>query len=176
MRPEDILLRTPAGVYCKIVYPATPEGGATTMTVKVLTTRFVEVAKPKRNGTGDVVRAEYPDAACPGLHLIVQPSGSRSWAFRHRRREDRKNVKLTIGKADEDGLSLAAARHAAAAIRHRLERGVAPITSLTSLTRESPEGGGEKIETAVAAFLERHVRRKNRASSARGSPAVDSAS
>ena len=48
------------------------------MAVKVLTTRFVEAAKPKRNGAGDVVRAEYPDAACPGLHLVVQPSGSRS--------------------------------------------------------------------------------------------------
>jgi integrase len=127
----------------------------------VLTARFVAVAKPKRNSTGKV-RSEYPDAACPGLHLIVQPSGSRSWAFRYRRRTDRKSVKLTIGKAGEGGLSLAAARHAAAAARHRLDQGVAPVTPVTGETG----GGGDKIETAVAAFLELHARRKTRPSTA----------
>src|SRR5262245_26423127 len=96
----------------------------------VLTTRFVAAAKPKRDGAGDAVRAEYPDAACPGLHLVVQPTGTRSWAFRFRRRIDRKSVKLTIGKAGEGGLSLAAARHAAAAHRHRLERR-GDVTSVT---------------------------------------------
>jgi hypothetical protein len=141
------------------------------MAVTVLTTRFVEAAKPKRNSSGDVVRAEYPDAACPGLHLVVQPSSMRSWAFRYRRRADRKSVKLTIGKAGEDGLSLAAARHAAAALRHRLERGAPPVTAVTAVMGES-EGSAEKIETAVAAFLERHVRRKNRASTARATEGI----
>src|SRR5215813_9356432 len=137
----------------------------------VLTTRFVAAAKPKRNGAGDTVRAEYPDAACPGLHLVVQPTGTRSWAFRFRRRTDRKSVKLTLGKAGEGGLSLAAARHAAAAIRHRLEQGVAPVMPVTAVTAES--GGGEdKIEAAVAAFLERHVHRKNRASTARATEGI----
>jgi hypothetical protein len=111
------------------------------MVVKVLTTRFVEAAKPKRNSAGDVVRAEYPDAACPGLHLVVQPSDTRSFAFRYRRRADRKSVKLTIGKAGKGGLSLAAARHAAASIRHRLERGAPPVTPVTLVTPESGEGG-----------------------------------
>src|SRR5215471_5689560 len=138
------------------------------MAVRVLTTRFVEAAKPKRNSNGDVVRAEYPDAACPGLHQVVKPSDTRSFAFRYRRREDRKSVKLTIGNAGKGGLSLAAARHAAAAMRHRLERGVAPVTAVTG-----ESGGGEdKIETAVAAFLERHVRRKNRASTARATEGI----
>jgi integrase len=136
----------------------------------VLTTRFIAAARPKRNRTGDVARAEYPDAACPGLHLVVQPTGTRSWAFRFRRRADRKSVKLTIGKAGESGLSLAAARHAAAAHRHRLERGdaVTPVTSVTPKT----EGGGDKIETAVAAFFELHVRRKNRVSTAQATEGV----
>jgi len=132
----------------------------------VLTTRFVAAAKPKRDGAGAAVRAEYPDAACPGLHLVVQPTGTRSWAFRFRRRADRKSVKLTLGKAGEGGLSLAAARHAAAAVRHRLEQGVTPVTRVTDLTGESDGGAGDKIETAVATFLERHVHRKNRASTA----------
>src|SRR5215471_11877063 len=138
------------------------------MAVRVLTTRFVEAAKPKRNSNGDVVRAEYPDAACPGLHQVVKPSDTRSFAFRYRRREDRKSVKLTIGNAGKGGLSLAAARHAAAAMRHRLERGVAPVTAVTG----ESEGGADKIEAAVAAFLERHARRKNRASTARATEGI----
>ena len=139
------------------------------MAVKVLTTRFVDAAKPRHNSAGDAVRAEYPDAACPGLHLVVQPTGTRSWAFRFRRRTDRKNVKLTLGKAGDGGLSLAAARHAAAAHRHRLEQvsGAIGVTRVTDVTGESGGGVGDKIETAVAAFLEKHVRRKNRVSTAR---------
>ena len=141
------------------------------MAVTVLTSRFVEAVRPRHNNDGDAVRAEYPDAACPGLHLVVQPTGTRSWAFRFRRRVDRKSVKLTIGKAGEGGLSLAAARHAAAGHRHRLERGVAPVTAVTGVTGESG-GGGDKIETAVASFLERHVCRKNRVSTARATEGI----
>ena len=136
------------------------------MAVKVLTTRFVDAAKPRHNSAGDAVRAEYPDAACPGLHLVVQPTGTRSWAFRFRRRTDRKNVKLTLGKAGDGGLSLAAARHAAAAHRHRLEQGVVLVTPVTAVTPQSVRTG-DKVETAVASFLELHVRRKNRISTAR---------
>jgi integrase len=142
------------------------------MAVKVLTTRFVAAAKPGRNDAGAAVRAEYPDAACPGLHLVVQPTGTRSWAFRFRRRSDRKNVKLTIGSAGAGGLSLAAARAAAAAHRYRLEQGAHHPVSATSATAATPVSGGgghkgDKIETAVASFLELHVRRKNRVSTAR---------
>ena len=136
------------------------------MAVKVLTTRFVDAAKPRHNSAGDAVRAEYPDAACPGLHLVVQPTGTRSWAFRFRRRTDRKNVKLTLGKAGDGGLSLAAARHAAAARRHRLEQGAVLVTPVTAVTPQSVRTG-DKVETAVASFLELHVRRKNRISTAR---------
>ena len=136
------------------------------MAVKVLTTRFVDAAKPRHNSAGDAVRAEYPDAACPGLHLVVQPTGTRSWAFRFRRRTDRKNVKLTLGKAGDGGLSLAAARHAAAARRHRLEQGAVLVMPVTAVTPQSVRTG-DKVETAVASFLELHVRRKNRISTAR---------
>jgi integrase len=136
------------------------------MAVKVLTTRFVEAAKPRHNSAGDAARAEYPDAACPGLYLVVQPTGTRSWAFRFRRRADRKNVKLTLGKAGDGGLSLAAARHAAAAHRHRLEQGVVLVTPVTAVTPQSVRAG-DKVEAAVASFLELHVRRKNRVSTAR---------
>jgi hypothetical protein len=123
---------------------------------KVITHRFVESVQPKP------ARTEYPDAGCPGLYLIVQPSGTRSWAFRFR--HNGVNGKKTLGSAGDDGLSLAAARAAAAAHRHRLERGDA-VTLVTSVTPKT-EGGGDKIETAVASFLELHAYRKTRPSTA----------
>jgi integrase len=131
----------------------------------VLTSRFVEAAKPKRNAAGELVRTEYPDSASVGLYLIVQASSSRtkSWAFRYHHRG--KTGKKTLGRAGAGGLTLSAARAAAANHRHRLEQGVG-VTSVTSVTPESG-GGGDKIETAVAAFLELHARRKTRASTAR---------
>src|SRR5262249_28370548 len=67
---------------------------------------------------------------------------TRSWAFRFRRRTDRKSVKLTIGKAGEGGLSLTAVRHAAAAHRHRLERG-GDVTSVTPVTPKTEGGWGQ---------------------------------
>jgi integrase len=123
---------------------------------KVITHRFVESVRPK------AARAEYPDAACPGLYLIVQRSGTRSWAFRFR--HNGVNGKRTLGRAGADGLSLAAARAAAAAHRHRLEQGN-DVTAVTPVTPKA-EGGGDKIETAVAAFLELHAYRKTRPSTA----------
>ena len=76
------------------------------------------------------------------------------------------NGKRTLGRAGADGLSLAAARAAAAAHRHRLEAHPG-VTVVTPVTGESGGGAGDKIETAVAAFFELHVRRKTRASTAR---------
>jgi integrase len=132
---------------------------------KVITSRFVEAAKPKRNEAGAAVRTEYPDAACPGLYLVVQPSGTRSWAFRFRHQGV--TGKKTLGSAAHGGLSLSAARAAAATWRHQLEQGVMPVqrADVTGVTGKSG-GGGDSIETTVASFLELHARRKNRPSTA----------
>jgi integrase len=122
---------------------------------RVITYRFVEAVQPKTK------RAEYPDAGCPGLYLIVQPSGTRSWAVRFRRNGT--NGKHTLGRAGEGGLTLAAARAAAAAHRHRLEErpaGVAPVAA------KSGVGSGDSVEAAAASFLELHARRKTRAGTA----------
>jgi integrase len=129
---------------------------------KVITHRFVESVRPKTK------RTEYPDAGCPGLYLVVQPSGTRSWAVRFR--HNGVNGKKTLGRAGDGGLSLTAARAAAAAHRHRLDQGV-DVTAVTSVTPKA-EGGGDKIETAVAAFFELHVRRKNRTSTARHTESI----
>ncbi len=63
---------------------------------KTLTTAAVE--KRKAGGT----RREVPDGGCPGLHLIIQPSGAKSWAMRFRR-PDGRPAKLTLGPVDLSG-------------------------------------------------------------------------
>src|SRR5262245_1034275 len=74
-------------------------------------------------------RREVPDGATPGLHLVIQPSGVRSWALRLRR-PDGRSAKITLGRVDTTNrevegapvvgglLTLPAARHLAAEI-HR---------------------------------------------------------
>ena len=102
--------------------PLYPEEGA--VVARVITARFVETVRPK------ATRTEYPDAGCPGLYLIVQPSGTRTWAFRFV--HSGKSGKKTLGAAGDGGLSLAAARATAATWRRRFEQGVAPdVTGVT---------------------------------------------
>ena len=43
-----------------------------------LTVRSVETIRPSAE------RREIPDGIMPGLYLIVQPSGAKSWAVRYR--------------------------------------------------------------------------------------------
>src|SRR5262249_1133518 len=142
--------------FLPIGLPLYPAQGDTVMG-KVITHRFVESVRPK------AARAEYPDAGCPGLYLVVQPSGTRSWAVRYR--HNGVNGKRTLGRAGNGGLTLAAARAAAATHRHRLEThptGVVPVAGVAGISG----GGGDSIEAAVASFLELHAYRKTRESTA----------
>ena len=61
-----------------------------------LTPASVEKHKPHKH------RREIPDAASPGLYLIVQPSGAKSFAMRFRNGNGR-HVKLTLGPLDLSG-------------------------------------------------------------------------
>lgn len=71
-----------------------------------LSTVSVTNAEPRAS------RYEIADAAQPGLRLVVQPSGVKSWAYRYER--DGKPVKITLGRATGPGfLSLKEAREAA---------------------------------------------------------------
>jgi hypothetical protein len=49
-----------------------------------------------RKGKAAKDRREIADAACPGLYLVIQPSGAKSWALRYRRPEGR-TAKLVLG-------------------------------------------------------------------------------
>src|SRR3546814_13165846 len=72
------------------VTPALPLGGWEHLIMaKNLTTKDVENVKP---GTA---RKEIPDALLPGLYLVVQPSGAKSWAVRYR--HGVKPRQLTLG-------------------------------------------------------------------------------
>lgn len=58
-------------------------------------------------------RYEIADSLQPGLRLVVQPSGAKSWAFRYER-SDGQRVKVTLGRAAGPGaLTLQQARDAA---------------------------------------------------------------
>ncbi len=59
---------------------------------KTLTILAVKSAQ----GNG-VTRQEIPDASLPGLYLVVQPGGAKSWALRYR--QNGKPSKLTLGPA-----------------------------------------------------------------------------
>jgi integrase len=129
---------------------------------KVLTARAVGVAKPKRDAAGKLARHEIPDGGCPGLYLVVEPTGTKSWAHRYRHRGRPK--KDTLGRADEGGLPLAAARHAVAAARNRAGQGLEPARPPAA----SPgHATNDCVEAAVASFLELHAYRKTRLSSAK---------
>jgi integrase len=130
------------------------------------TARFVETARPDRKATGEPKYTEYSDAISP-LRLAVQPSGYRSLIVRYRRPNDGKPAKLTL----KDGLSLAAARHAAAAAMLQLEQGNDP-SPRRSPAKPQPSGDDDSVEAAVASFLKLHVHRKNRTSTIKSAERV----
>ena len=89
-----------------------------------LTPLTVKNAKPGRHADGG------------GLHLLVKDSGARSWVYRFMLRG--KSRDLGLGPAaGADGVSLAAARDLAAALRVKVKGGVDPLA--------------ERLEAATAA-------------------------
>ena len=79
-----------------------------------LTAKTVENLRPA------TTRREIPDDGARGLYCIVQPSGRKSFAVRYRFAGQPKKLTLPAG------LILAAARVAAAAALHEVERGNDP--------------------------------------------------
>jgi|SRR5581483_9801223 len=69
-------------------------------------------------------RYEVADSVCPGLYLIVQPTGAKSWAVRYRR-PDGTPAKLTLGKFPT--VELPAARDLARAALADVTTGKAPV-------------------------------------------------
>jgi hypothetical protein len=81
-------------------------------------------------------RREYPDAALPGLYLVVQPSGVKSWAYRTR--VDRRPVKITLGRFDQKAFGVTAARDAARTALEAAQSGALQRTARAPLLLAAP--------------------------------------
>ena len=84
---------------------------------KRLTQAGVDRVRPQ------AARREIPDAQAPGLYLVVQPSGKKSWAYRYRL--GGKAKKFTLGSTT--AYSLTEAREAAKEAAKAVERGRHPL-------------------------------------------------
>lgn len=119
---------------------------------KALTTKAVEAAKPTEE------RQEIPDGIVPGMVLIVQPSGAKSWGLRFR--FGGKVRKLTLGRYPPEhvnGLSLADARRAAGEALAKVERGEDPARAKQE-QRAAKLEGRNKVSALIDQFEERHLK------------------
>ncbi|HWW36448.1 MAG TPA: integrase arm-type DNA-binding domain-containing protein, partial [Xanthobacteraceae bacterium] len=102
-----------------------------------LTAKGVEMARPAD------VRREIADAYMRGLYLIIQPTGSKSWAVRCRL--GGKPIKHTIGSYPAFGLK--EARDAAARVLRGVSEGRGPTSARV-----------ETVAQGVEQFLARHCK------------------
>ena len=110
-----------------------------------LTSRAVEAIKPAST------RQEIPDGLLPGLYLIVQPSGARSWAVRYR--HNGRPRKHTLGTYP--AIDLKAARVLGTKVLRAAAEGRDP-------TGERQEERANTVEQIVAQFLATHGQRNYR--------------
>ena len=126
-----------------------------------LTVAAVRNRKPKGK------RRELPDGN--GLHLVIQPSGAKSWAIRYRT-PDGRPVKLTLGTVDETGqelkgepaigghLTLAAARLLTAEVHRLRALGRDPVGEKKALQLQRKhqiiDSGEATFPNAVKLYIE----------------------
>jgi integrase len=116
---------------------------------KVLTKIAVEKAQ------GAALRREIPDGALPGLYLVVQPAGGKSWAVRYR--IGRRSRKHTLGTYPT--VDLVTARSLAGAALRAVAEGRDPSEERKIERRRTREGSVDTVEGLALRFLERHARR-----------------
>jgi integrase len=112
---------------------------------KALTATAIEAAKPGAS------RREISDGGQDGLFLVVQPTGSKSWAVRYR--AEGKPVKLTLGTWP--GMSLAKARAAAAEALEAAKAGDDPAAKKRAekaARLEADLSERDKLKTLVAQY------------------------
>lgn len=122
---------------------------------RALTTRAVENMKPDQGK-----RFEVPDPGLTGLYLVVQPSGSKSWALRYRL--SGKPAKLTLGKWPIMGV--ADARAAATAAIEEVEHGRDPAAAKKAAKASTAQDADrDKVSSVIDLYLKRHASRNRRA-------------
>jgi integrase len=119
---------------------------------RALTTRTLETIKPGRK------RREIADRHMPGLYLVLQPSGAKSWAVRYRHAGTPR--KHTLGSYP--AIDLKSARHLASRALRTVAEGRDPGHEKTQ-ERAAPNS----VATVAAQFIERHCKRSNRPRTAR---------
>ena len=144
------------------------------MAAKLLTPISVANQKPRKD------RIEIPDRGCNGLHLVIQPSGAKSWALRFRIAG--KPKKLTLGpvltaqdvepKHPTIGmpLSLKGARKLATDALHDVGQGIDPTVEKKNgkATAEQIAGAraADTIEKLIPKFIDWQTKVKKRKSAA----------
>jgi integrase len=135
---------------------------------KVLTHAAVVRLKPA-NGR----RREVPDGAARGLHLVIEPSGVKSFGYRYRRPGTGVSANLRLGRLDVSGreteaeprigdpLTLAAARALAAELERRRLRGIDPAAEHQAAKRQARVVASEResnlFPAAVRSFVDEHT-------------------
>jgi integrase len=114
----------------------------------LITARTIETIKPLPH------RQEIPDAHLPGLYLIVQPSGARSWAVRYR--SNGQTRKHTLGAFPR--IDLKAARTLAGTALRAVAEGRDPGQEKVAARSERPD----TVEAVAKQFVDLHCRRSNR--------------
>jgi integrase len=118
---------------------------------RALTVKAVEAMK-----ADPAKRQEVPDPALSGLYLVIQPSGTKSWALRYR--YGGKPKKLTLGKWPVMGVAdaRAAASDAIDAVEHGTDPGAAKQRAKAD-RRDAELSERDKIKTLVALYGKRHL-------------------
>src|SRR4051794_32003614 len=123
---------------------------------KALTAQSVERLKPD-----STKQLQVPDGLLPGLYLVLQPSGSRSWAVRYRHAGTPR--KLTLGGYPV--LDLARARAEARTALQAVAQGRDPAREKQEAKR-SARDEKDTVAAQVESFLARHTRKNNKARTA----------
>ena len=121
---------------------------------KLLTAQAVEKLKP------GPVRREVADARLTGLYLVIQPSGTKSWAVRYR--YGGRPRKLTLGPYPL--IDVAKARQRAADALEALAEGRDPAAEARATKARRGESGSDRNSFGAVArlFIERPARVSNK--------------
>jgi integrase len=132
---------------------------------KLLTVAGIQRLRPHAK------RREIRDAGAPGLHLIIQPSGVKSWAVRLRR-PDGRPAKLTLGStvtgteetADEAVLGGALTLRQARELANKLDRQRATGVDVVGMARQRKHRDASADSFVVLArdYITDHARPRNR--------------
>jgi integrase len=123
---------------------------------KALTTKAVEALQAGSS------RIEVPDGLLPGLYLVVQPTGRKSWAVRYR--SSGQTRKLTLGPWPT--IDLGSARELARKSLRAAAEGGDPAGDKQAARNASPPTR-DLIENVVADFIARHIEANLRVSTGR---------